>query len=170
MGSLNTAEIDELDLRLLDTLQQNARSTYAELAGLVGLTAPSVHERVKRLESRGIVRRYAAQLDGPLLGFALTALVSCFTAPETLYDDFTANVSSLDEVCEVHSVAGDETYILKVTTRSTAHLDDFLTRLKQIPGIVRTKTTIVLSTPFERGGFALRETELPPGRRLRSVR
>jgi len=166
---LTTAALNEVDLLLLDALQTNARSTYAELGDLVGLSAPSVHDRVKRLEARGFVRRYAAQLDGPLLGYALTALVSCFTAPETLYDDFTASVSALDEVCEVHSVAGDETYILKVMTRSTAHLDDFLARLKQIPGIVRTKTTIVLSTPFERGGLALRE-KARPARRLRSVR
>ncbi len=167
---LNTFGLDELDVTLLDALQGNARSTYAELGSLVGLTAPSVHERVKRLETRGFVRRYAALLDGPMLGLELTALVSCFTSPETDYNHFTNDVSALDEVCEVHSVAGDETYILKVMTRSTGHLDDFLGRLKQIPGIVRTKTTVVLSTPFERGGIALKEKVASSTQRLRSVR
>ena len=167
---LTTSSLDDLDLKLLDALQANARSTYAELAALVGLTAPSVHERVKRLESRGFVRKYAAQLNARLLGLELAALVSCFTSPETDYDRFTADVSRFGEVCEVHSVAGDETYILKVVTASTAHLDDFLGRLKKVPGIVRTKTTIVLSTPFERGGIALRRDDGRPAPNLHSVR
>ena len=163
------AELDELDLRLLDALQSNARSTFAELATIVGLKAPAVHERVKRLESRGFVRRYAAQLDAQRLGLGLTAFVSCFTSAETSYDDFTTAVAAFPEVCEVHSVAGDESYILKVVTRSTAHLDEFLSRLKTTPGIARTKTTIVLSTPFERGGLSL-ANEQPEEPRLRSVR
>src|ERR1700737_1087181 len=147
--------LDELDLRLLEALQHNARSTFAELGALVGLSAPSVHERVKRLESKGFVRRYSAQLDPKSLGFERVSFVSCFTTAETNYDEFTKMVSALPEVCEVHSVAGDESYLLKVVTRSTSHLDEFLSRLKQIRGVERTKTTIVLSTTFERGGFAV---------------
>lgn len=163
------AQLDELDIRLLDALQRNARSTFAELAELVGLKAPAVHERVKRLETRGFVRGYAAQLDAGRLGLGLTAFVSCFTSAETSYEDFTQSIAAIPEVCEVHSVAGDESYILKVVTRSTAHLDDFLSRLKKTPGIARTKTTIVLSTPFERGGLCLTQ-ERPDEPRLRSIR
>jgi len=150
-----TNKLDELDIRLLEALQLNARSTFTELAASVGLSAPSVHERVKRLESRGFVRRYSAQLDGKMLGFGLLAFVSCFTSADTEYDDFTKRLTSLPEVSEIHSVAGEEAFLLKVTTRSTTHLDEFLSRLKHIPGVQRTKTTIVLSTTFERGGIAL---------------
>lgn len=148
-------DLDRLDLQLLEALQKNARSTFAELGTLVGLKAPAVHERVKRLEGRGYLRGYAAQLDNRRLGFELTAFVSAFTGPETNYDDFTSAVAALPEVVEVHSVAGDESFVLKVITRSTDHLDDLLSRLKRIPGMARTKTTIVLSTPFERGGIAV---------------
>jgi Lrp/AsnC family leucine-responsive transcriptional regulator len=147
--------LDELDYRLLDALQRNARSTYAELGAAVGLRAPSAHERVRRLEARGYVRGYAAQLDSRRLGYELLAFVSCFTTADAKYDEFTTAVAAHPEVCEVHSDAGDESFVLKVLTRSTAHLDDLLSRLKAIPGIGRTKTTIVLSTPFERGGIAL---------------
>ncbi|HXW76484.1 MAG TPA: Lrp/AsnC family transcriptional regulator [Candidatus Eremiobacteraceae bacterium] len=161
--------LDELDLALLEALQRNGRSTFAELGAIVGLKAPSVHDRVKRLEARGFIRGYGAKLDGRQLGLALTAFVSCFVSSDTTYDAFTNAVAKLDEVCEAHSVAGEETYVLKVMTRSTEHLDDFLTRLKAIPGLVRTKTTIVLSTPFERGGIALDKSAAPLGR-LRSVR
>lgn len=146
-------ELDRVDLRLLEALQRNARSTYAELGALVNLKPPAVHDRVKRLESRGFVRRYAAQLDAHRVGYELTAFVSAFCAPDLDYDAFTTAVEAFHEVIEIHSVAGDESYVLKVVTRSTAHLDDFLTRIKRVPGVARTRTTIVLSTPFERGGL-----------------
>jgi Lrp/AsnC family leucine-responsive transcriptional regulator len=153
--------LDDLDLRLLHALQTNARSTYAELGAFVGLKPPAVHERVKRLESRGFIRGYAARLDAKALGLGLVAFVSAYTTSDVTYERFTSAVAALPEVLEVHSVAGEETFVLKVVTRSTAHLDEFLTRLKAVPGIGRTKTTIVLSTPFEREGIAL--TELTAG-------
>ncbi len=152
---LETSELDELDLRLLDALQRNARSTFAELGAIVGLKAPAVHERVKRLEGRGYVRGYAAQLDGRRLGLELMAFVSCYTTPDATYDGFTRALAALPEVGEIHSVAGEEAFVLKVMTRSTAHLDDLLSRLKAVPGMARTKTTMVLSTPFERGGISV---------------
>ena len=148
-------ELDESDLLLLEALQANARSTFAELGVLVGLRPPAVHERVKRLEARGYIRGYAARVDARKLGLELTAFVSAYTTADVDYDRFHASVARLPEVAEVHSVAGEESFVLKVLTRSTAHLDDFLSRLKSVPGIGRTKTTIVLSTPFERIGIAL---------------
>ncbi len=148
-------ELDHLDLQLVEALQRNARSTFAELGTIVGLKAPAVHERVKRLETRGYLRGYAAQVDNRRLGYELMAFVGVITAPEKTYDEFTAQIATLAEVLEMHSVAGDETFLLKVATRSTAHLDDFLSRVKRIPGIARTRTTIVLSTPFERPGVVV---------------
>lgn len=147
--------LDELDVRLLAVLQTNGRSTFLELGAAVGLGASAVHERVKRLEARGFIRGYAARIDARGLGLGLVAFVSAYTTAEVSYDRFTAAVAALPEVVEIHSVAGDESFVVKVLTRSTGHLDDFLTRLKAISGIARTKTTIVLSTPFERGGVAL---------------
>jgi Lrp/AsnC family leucine-responsive transcriptional regulator len=148
------AALDESDLLILDALQSNARSTFAELGVLVGLRPPAVHERVKRLEARGYIRGYAARIDARKLGLELVAFVSAYTTADVDYERFGASVASLPEVVEIHSVAGEESFVLKVLTRSTAHLDDFLSRLKAVPGIGRTKTTIVLSTPFERAGIA----------------
>jgi Lrp/AsnC family leucine-responsive transcriptional regulator len=153
--TVETGELDELDLRLLDALQRNARSTFADLGTLVGLKPPAVHDRVKRLEARGYVRGYAAQLDSKLLGLELVAFISCYTTPETTYDEFTRALAQLPEILEIHSVAGEESFVLKVMTRSTAHLDELLSRLKAVKGMARTKTTIVLSTPFERGGISV---------------
>lgn len=153
--AVESGELDDLDLRLLDALQRNARSTFADLGAVVGLKPPAVHDRVKRLESKGYVRGYAAQLDSKLLGLELVAFVSCYTAPDCSYDAFTQALSQMSEVLEVHSVAGEESFVLKVMTRSTAHLDELLSRLKAVPGMARTKTTIVLSSPFERGGISV---------------
>ena len=146
-------DLDRIDLRLLAALQRNARSTYAELGAQVNLKPPAVHDRVKRLEARGFVRRYSAQLDARRVGYELTAFVSAYCASDLDYDAFTQAVQAFPEIIEIHSVAGDETYMLKVVTRSTTHLDEFLTKLKRVPGVARTRTTIVLSTPFERGGL-----------------
>ena len=153
---LATEELDELDLQILDALQRNARSTFAELGTIVGLKAPAVHDRVKRLEQRGHIRGYAAQLDTKLLGLELAAFVSCYTTPDCNYDEFTRTLSEMPEICEVHSVAGEETFLCKVVTRSTQHLDELLARLKATPGMARTRTTVVLSMPFERGGVSVR--------------
>jgi Lrp/AsnC family leucine-responsive transcriptional regulator len=161
-------ELDGLDLRLLEALQQNARSTFAELAGVVGLGSSAVHERVKRLEARGYLRAYRARVDPKKLGLGLVAYVSTYTTAEVSYDEFSAGVSALPEVLEIHSVAGEESFMCKVITRSTDHLDDFLSRLKALPGIARTKTTIVLSTPFEREGFAI-DTLVGSGARERGA-
>ena len=151
-----TEELDELDLQLLDALQRNARSTFAELGSVVGLKAPAVHDRVKRLEGRGYIARYSAQLDAKRLGLQLTAFVSLYTAPDCNYDQFTTALGAMPEVCEVHSVAGEETFVCKVVTGSTKHLDDLLARLKGMPGMARTRTTIVLTTPYDRGGITVR--------------
>ncbi|HLW37155.1 MAG TPA: Lrp/AsnC family transcriptional regulator [Candidatus Eremiobacteraceae bacterium] len=167
---LNGTGLDQLDLQILEALQRNGRSTFAELGAIVGLKAASVHDRVKRLETRGYLRGYTARLDSKLLGLELTAFVSCYTSADTDYDDFAEAVSALPEVCEVHSVAGEESFVLKVMTRSTGDLDAFLSRLKKVAGILRTKTLIVLSTPFERGGIILKEDGVPAARRLRSIR
>ncbi|HEY5340856.1 MAG TPA: Lrp/AsnC family transcriptional regulator [Candidatus Aquilonibacter sp.] len=149
-------DLDELDIDLLEALQRNARSTFAELGALVGLKAPAVHDRVKRLEQRGHITGYSAQLDRKRLGLELMAFVSCYTSPDCEYDAFTGALSEMPEVCEVHSVAGEETFMCKVVTRSTQHLDELLAKLKSMKGMARTKTTIVLNTPFDRGGIAVK--------------
>jgi Lrp/AsnC family leucine-responsive transcriptional regulator len=158
---IDQRDLDNLDRKLLDALQRNGRATFADLATHVGLKAPTVHERVKRLEQRGYIRGYAAKLDARRLGVELVAFVSAYTEPTCEYDRFTSAVAALPEVAEIHSVAGEESFVLKVLTRSTVHLDDFLTRLKSVPGIARTKTTVVLSTPFERDGVPFDQSDAP---------
>jgi len=140
--------LDDQDLVILRALQEDARGTFSDIGGRVGLSTSSVHQRVKKLEHAGVVRAYRAVIDPQALGLFVTALVSVTPLDPTQPDDVPERVQELPEVEACHSVAGDESYILKVRTRTTTDLEDFLQRLREKAG-VRTRTTIVLSTPFE---------------------
>lgn len=140
--------MDQRDLRILAALQENARATFAEIAAACGLSPSSVHDRVRKLEQAGVIRGYRATIDPERIGLFVTALVSVTPLDPKQPDDLPERVLELAEVEDCHSVAGDENYILKVRTRTTSDLEDFLRRLREKAG-VRTRTTIVLSTPFE---------------------
>jgi Lrp/AsnC family transcriptional regulator, leucine-responsive regulatory protein len=143
--------MDPIDLRLVELLAANARASYAELAQQVGLSGPSTAERVRRLEERGIVRGYAARVDPAALGRALTAFVSVSVGDRAQTQAFLAALALVPEVVECHHVAGDDDYLLKVHVDGTRGLEALVTdRLKAIEGVTRTRTTVVLSTTFDR--------------------
>lgn len=141
-------QMDDRDLRILAALQENARATFGEIGEACGLSPSSVHDRVRKLEQAGVIKGYRAQVDPESTGLFVTALVSATPLDPKQPDDLPERVLELTEVEDCHSVAGDENYILKVRTRTTSDLEDFLRRLREKAG-VRTRTTIVLSTPFE---------------------
>jgi Lrp/AsnC family leucine-responsive transcriptional regulator len=140
--------MDDRDRQILEILQRDARATFADIAEQVGLAASSVHDRVRKLEQSGAIRAYRADVDAETLGLFVTALVSVTPLDARQPDDLPDRVREFVEVEACHSVAGDENYILKVRTKTTAALEDFLQRLREKAG-VNTRTTIVLSTPFE---------------------
>lgn len=140
--------LDERDLSILAALQADARATFADIGNRVGLAGSSVHQRVRKLEQAGVIRGYRAQIDPQAIGLFVTALVSVMPLDPRQPDDLPDRVLDLPEVEACHSVAGAENYILKVRTRTTADLEDFLRRLREKAG-VQTRTTVVLSTPFE---------------------
>lgn len=141
--------MDERDLAIIRALQEDARATFADVGRLAGLAPSSVHERVRRLEQAGVIVAYRAEVDPEALGLHVTALVSVTPLDPTQPDDLPDRVRDLPEVEDCHSVAGAENYVLKVRTRTTAALEEFLQRLRE-KALVQTRTTIVLSTPFER--------------------
>ena len=141
--------LDERDRAILAALQRKGRATFAEIGKDVGLSPSSVHDRVRKLEQSGVVRGYGADVDPESVGLFVTALVSVMPLDPKQPDDLPHRVEEFAEVEDCHSVAGDENYILKVRTRTTADLEDFLRRLREKAG-VQTRTTVVLSSPFER--------------------
>jgi Lrp/AsnC family leucine-responsive transcriptional regulator len=140
--------VDRKDLAILAALQEDARATYAEVGKRVGLSPSSVHDRVRKLEEREVIRGYGAVVSPEALGLAVTALVSVSPLDPKQPDDLPDRVQELPEVEDCYSVAGAENYVLKVRTRTPADLEDFLRRLREKAG-VQTRTTVVLSIPFE---------------------
>ncbi len=141
-------EMDERDRSILVILQNNARATLGDIAEHVRLSPSSVHDRIRKLEQAGIIRGYRAEVDAEAVGLFVTALVSVMPLDPKQPDDLPDRVREFIEVEDCHSVAGDENYILKVRTRTTSDLEDLLRRLREKAG-VQTRTTVVLSTPFE---------------------
>ncbi len=140
--------LDDRDLAILRTLRDDARATFADIGEQVGLAASTVHERVRKLEQSGAIRGYRADVSPEALGLFVTAMVSVMPLDPKQADDFPDRVREFPEVEACHSVAGDENYICKVRTATTADLEDLLRRIREKAG-VQTRTTVVLSTPFE---------------------
>jgi Lrp/AsnC family leucine-responsive transcriptional regulator len=139
--------MDQADLRIVDLLQRNARTTQIELAKAVGLSQPAVAERIRKLEERGVITGYAARVDAAVLGIDVSAFIGVGIEHPKFFDGFAKRVKGLDEVLECHRVAGDDSYLLKVKTQNTRTLDRLLVEvLRAIPGVTRTHTTIVLAS------------------------
>ena len=128
--------------------EADARSTYADIGKRVGLAASSVHERVRKLEQTGVITAYRADVSPEALGLSVTALVSVTPLDARQPDDLPERIQEFPEVEDCHSVAGAENYILKVRTGTTGDLEDLLRRIRE-KAAVQTRTTVVLSTPFE---------------------
>jgi Lrp/AsnC family leucine-responsive transcriptional regulator len=139
-----------MDAKILTALTCDGRMTWAELGGRVGLSAPAAAERVHRLEERGVIRGFPAQIDPVAVGLGLTAFVAVSLSRPQDRAPFLALAAALDEVQECHHIAGDDDYLLKIRCRDTGHLESLLSdRLKNLEGVVRTRTTIVLRTAKE---------------------
>ena len=148
--------IDGTDVAILDKLQENARETQAEIARAVGLAPSAVLERIRKLEARGVIRGYAAQLDAAALDQPMLAFVAVRSAEGPSDDSVAQQLAALPEVQEVHHVAGDDCYLIKVRTRDAEHLGTLLrTRIGRIPGVRSTRTTIVLETVKESPRLAI---------------
>lgn len=140
--------LEDLDARIAAALAADGRCSYTDLAERVGLSVSAVHQRVRRLEQRGVIRGYAARIDGEQIGLALTAFVSLTPIDAAAPDDYPQLLSHLQQIEACHSVAGVESYILKVRVTSPSALEALLAEIRSTAN-VSTRTTVVLSTPFE---------------------
>ena len=142
--------IDETDSTILDLLQENARISQADVARVVGLAPSAVLERIRKLESRGIIRGYAALVDPHALNQSMLAFVAVRTEETPGNNDVANALAKCPEVLELHHVAGDDCYLLKVRARDAEHVGQLLRhRFGRIPGVKSTRTTIVLETVKE---------------------
>jgi Lrp/AsnC family leucine-responsive transcriptional regulator len=137
--------IDGIDTEILNIIQKDARITNADIARQVGLAPSAVLERVRKLEERGVIRGYAAEIDPKAIDFGLTAFISVRTSE--CGDGVGKELASIPEIQEVHEVAGEDCFFIKVRAKDTDHLGQLLReRIKAIPRVLNTKTTVVLKS------------------------
>jgi Lrp/AsnC family leucine-responsive transcriptional regulator len=142
--------MDEIDRIILDRLQNDGTSTYAEIGAAAGLSPSAVNDRLKRLRADGVIRRMTADIDPTAIGLSLLAFVMVAVNEPQGEARFREAMKAAPEVLECHYLTGDFSYLLKLRLRDTAHLEHFLMdRLKPLPGIVRTHTLIALSSVKE---------------------
>jgi Lrp/AsnC family leucine-responsive transcriptional regulator len=153
-----TYTIDEIDRQLLNELQSDCKRSLKEIGASVGLKAPSVMERVRKLESAGIIKGYHARLDARRLGLDISAFIGVSISDPKLLKAFETWVDSVAQVLECHHVTGGFTLILKVKTENTEALEQLISRIRSMDGVAGTETMVVLSTHTERA-----EIPLPPG-------
>lgn len=150
--------LDALDLKVLQHLMGHARVTWADLASHLGLSAPAAAERVRKLEERGVIQGYLTQVNPHAVGVDLVAFIAVTLEHPRDRDAFLTQVHSLAAIQECHHITGEDDYLLKVRCHGTQGLERLITDgLKQVPGVLKTRTTIVLSTVKETMALPLPE-------------
>jgi Lrp/AsnC family leucine-responsive transcriptional regulator len=154
-------ELDELDHRILELLLRDGRTPAAQIAEQIGLSRPAVADRIEKLERQGVIRGTTVVVEPSAIGRELTAFVSArgATLGAKQWRAF-RELMRQDEVREVHTVAGEDCYLIKVRTGSIASLNQLVSRLTSPEIGLATRTTIVMQTHIEKvGGVALGEKE-----------
>jgi Lrp/AsnC family leucine-responsive transcriptional regulator len=137
-----------MDRQIMALLARDGRMSFTDLAKETGLSVSAVHQRVRRLQKRGVIKGFAAQLDAEQIGLPMTAFVSIKPIDPAAPDDAPDRLAHLQAIEACHSVAGEESYILKVRVATPNELEDLLQKIRAAAN-VSTRTTVVLSTPFE---------------------
>jgi len=148
LPTVRVSLVEDLDRRILTLLATDGRMSFTDLGKATGLSTSAVHQRVKRLEQRGLIKGYGATIDYDQVGMPLTAFISIRPIDPSQPDDSPERLSGISEIESCWSVAGDESYILKIRVATPADLEDLLARVRAAANVA-TRTTIVLSTPYE---------------------
>ncbi|HEV3065155.1 MAG TPA: Lrp/AsnC family transcriptional regulator [Chthoniobacterales bacterium] len=153
---LSSIHMDSLDLEILSLIQNDARVAHASVGERLGLTAPAVHARIKRMERDGVIRGYLTSIDPLAVNQSLLAFVRVMNhavgKDDQAFEDF---IRQQPNILECHDVSGEDSYMLKVRTDSPESLRRLLSRIREFPGVERTVTSISLFTIKESGGLSL---------------
>ncbi len=138
-------QLDETDRKILDLLQRDARMTNAAIAAEVGMTGPSVFERIRKLEQRGVICGYTIKIDPAALGKPMTAFIRITAAFDERYDAGVKAISEDPEILECYNVAGEDCFILKTKCGSPSDLEGLLGRIRSRLTVLRSVTMIALA-------------------------
>lgn len=159
---MTTTPLDDIDRQLLVALQADCKQPLSKLGEKVGLSAPAVMDRVRKLETAGVITGYHAAVASRQLGLDITSFIGVSINYPKDIDHFLRELSERPEVLECHHVTGGHTLLLKVKTRNTASLERLISRLRQVEGVTRTETMVVLSTAAEGSSVPLDELDVAP--------
>jgi Lrp/AsnC family transcriptional regulator, leucine-responsive regulatory protein len=138
--------LDDIDIKILDVLQTKARTKRNELAEAVGLTTPSVSDRLAKLEEKGIIEGYYTHLNKKSFGYDIMAFIQVLMDSSKHFKSLIQNVEKSPQVLECHSILGEGSHLLKAIAKNTEALEKLLGEIQSWPGVTATKTTFVLST------------------------
>ncbi|MCH7516046.1 MAG: Lrp/AsnC family transcriptional regulator [Bacteroidetes bacterium] len=138
--------LDDIDIKILKTLQEKGRTKRNQLAENVGLSVPSVSERLNKLEEHGIIEGYYAKINKQSFGLDITAYIHVVMDSSKHYKSLISHVDKMPQILECHSVLGEGSHLLKVVVRNTEALEKLLSEIQTWLGVTATKTTFVLST------------------------
>lgn len=155
----NSYALDEIDRQVVHTLQEDAKASLKAIAATVGLSAPAVMERVKKLEAAGIITGYHAMVDARALGLDIAAFIGVSVRAQGELQVIEEWVQGTPEILECHHVTGVHTFLFKVKVRSTARLEELISRIRSLEGVQGTDTMVVLSTHTERIQVAQRDLD-----------
>jgi Lrp/AsnC family transcriptional regulator, leucine-responsive regulatory protein len=141
--------IDETDLKILEFLQHNSRMKRNLLAEKIGLSLPSVTDRLNKLEELGVIKEYITRLDHKIMGKDITAFIFVTSDSSSHYKDFIHHAQQNHEILECHSITGDGSHVLKIRTENTSSLEKLLAKIQSWKGVRSTRTSIVLSSHKE---------------------
>ena len=141
--------LDDIDLKILDILQSNGRTRRNDLADKVGLSLPSVSERLRKLEEAKIITSYIATVNPKILGKDITAFIEVIVDSSKHYNNFIEHAQAVDEILECHAITGEGSHLLKIRTENTSTLERLLAKIQSWVGVIGTRTRLVLSTSKE---------------------
>ncbi len=142
-------QTDDIDARIISALGADGRRSYADVGAEVGLSTAAVHERVKKMLDKGVIRRFSISVDPERVGLNFTAFVAIRNDGGIRCREVAPRLRAMPEVAELHSVAGEYDFLAKIRTTHARALEDLLYEIKSIPGVARTTSTVVLSTEME---------------------
>ena len=141
--------LDKIDIQILNMLQENGRVKRNAIAEVVGLSLPSLSERMKKLEEHGVIEGYYTKVNRKMFGFDIMAFIQVVTSSSKHYQKFLEHVEKEDEIIECYAVLGEGSHVLKAIVKDTASLEQLLRQIQSWPGVMRTMTNFVLSTTKE---------------------
>ena len=138
--------LDAIDIKILNILQKEGRTKRNVIADQVNLSLPSLSERLKKLEERGIIQGYYAKVNRKAFGYDLMAYITVFMKSSRKFEELSDHVKETPEILECHAILGEGSHVLKVLVKGTDDLEKLLAQIQSWPGVLRTLTSFVLST------------------------